>query len=132
MAAEVEALRAEVRDLKSQIITSSPHGQGNSSSSVGSASGIYQLGPFTGLRQQVPQPQRALYILGGLANKWLDSVVAYTPTTNQMKEVQSLLAPRSYAASSVLDEYIYIYGGGDGSSWSNSGTSCYHSYSSSL
>lgn len=67
------------------------------------------------------QPQQELYILGGLAETWLESVVAFSPYTNQCRPTTPLLAPRSYAASSILNNHIFLYGGGDGGSWHDTG-----------
>lgn len=69
------------------------------------------------------QPQQELYILGGLAETWLESVVAFSPYTNKCRPATPLLAPRSYAASSILNNHIFLYGGGDGGSWHDTGKS---------
>lgn len=69
------------------------------------------------------QPQQELYILGGLAETWLETVVAFSAYSNQCRPATPLLAPRSYAASSILNNHIFLYGGGDGGSWHDTGKS---------
>ena len=122
MAAELANVRLEMSELKSQINMLNLQGQEHSNKLLYfSTSRSYASSPIPEA-QWVPQAPQDLYILGGLADVWLDSVVVYSPLSNQLKNVASLLAPRSYAASSILHGYVYLYGGGDGTSWSDSGT----------
>ncbi|KAG0561927.1 hypothetical protein KC19_9G104000 [Ceratodon purpureus] len=118
MAAELAKVRLEMSELKSQINILNTHGEVQSNKHL-STSRPYAGSPVSGA-QLVPQAPHELYILGGLADVWLDSVVGFSPHSNQLKNVSPLLAPRSYAASSILHGYIYLYGGGDGTSWSDS------------
>lgn len=123
MAAELAKMRLEMSELRSQIGTLNSQGQEHSNKLLYlSNSGPYADKYSMGLpaQQQVARLQQ-LYILGGLADAWLDTVVAYSPHTNQCKPVASLLGCRAYAATSICHGYIYLYGGGDGTSWSDSG-----------
>lgn len=121
MAAELAKARLEMSELKSQINVLSSQGQEHSNKLLYLATSRSNAdSPVLVEAQRVLQAPQELYILGGLADVWLDSVVAYSPMSNQLKNVTPLLAPRSYAASSILHGYIYLYGGGDGTSWSDS------------
>lgn len=108
MADELAKVRLEMSELKSQINILNTQGKERSNK-------LLYFG------QQVPQGPQELYILGGLADVWLDSVVAFSSLSNELKSITPLLAPRAYAAASILHGYMYIFGGGDGTSWSDSG-----------
>lgn len=121
MAAELAKVRLEMSELKSQMNILNTQGQEHSNKLLYLSTSRSYAGSPVAEAQRVPQAPQELYILGGLADVWLDSVVAFSPHPNQLKNVTPLLAPRSYAASSILHGYIYLYGGGDGTSWSDSG-----------
>ncbi len=67
-----------------------------------------------------------LYILGGHnGQSWLGTVDVLCPNTQQCFSVASMLSPRSYAASCALMGKIYVFGGGDGRLWYETGISCF-------
>lgn len=122
MAAELAKLKSEVSEIRLQISTLNSQGQEHSNKLLYlSTSGPYADKYPVSTAQRVPQPKE-LFILGGLADVWLDTVVAYSPQKNQCRNIASLLGCRAYAATSICHGYIYLYGGGDGTSWSDSGT----------
>ncbi|CAM6024266.1 unnamed protein product [Sphagnum balticum] len=125
MATEITALKQEINNLRlhNERGPSSQTGNGTlETSSIEVSSRTHLLGGS--VQKSTTFLQREIYILGGLADTWLESVLVYSPTTNQMRDAAPMLAPRSYAAASLLDNNIYLYGGGDGSSWSDS-AECY-------
>lgn len=120
MAAELAKVRSEMNELKLQVNTLNSQGQDHSNkllylSSLGFYADQYPVAPT----RRVPQE---LFIIGGLSEDWLDTVVAYSPLSNQLRNVASLLGCRAYAATSFCQGSIYLYGGGDGASWSDVGT----------
>jgi hypothetical protein len=125
MATEITALKQEINNLRlhNERGPSSQTGNGTlETSSIEVSSRTHLLGGS--VQKSTTFLQREIYILGGLADTWLESVLVYSPATNQMRGAAPMLAPRSYAAASLLDSNIYLYGGGDGSSWSDS-AECY-------
>jgi hypothetical protein len=122
MATEITALKQEINNLRlhNERGPSSQTGNGTlETSSIEVSSRTHLLGGS--VQKSTTFLQHEIYILGGLADTWLESVLVYSPATNQMRGAAPMLAPRSYAAASLLDSNIYLYGGGDGSSWSDSG-----------
>lgn len=121
MAAELSKLKLEMSELRLLVNTLNLQGQEHSNKLLYlSTSGPYADKYPVSTAQRVPQPQE-LFILGGLADVWLDTVVAYSPLTNQLRNVAPLLGCRAYAATSICHGCIYLYGGGDGTSWSDCG-----------
>lgn len=119
MAGELAKLKSEMSELRQQVNTLNSQGQEHGQELLYlTTSGPYADNYPVALAKRVPQE---LFILGGLADAWLDTVVAYSPLTNQLRNVASLLGCRAYAATSICHDYIYLYGGGDGTSWSDSG-----------
>jgi len=122
MATEITALKQEINNLRlhNERGPASQTGNGTlETSSIEVSSRTHLLGGS--VQKSTTFLQREIYILGGLADTWLESVLVFSPATNQMRGAAPMLAPRSYAAASLLDSNIYLYGGGDGSSWSDSG-----------
>ncbi|CAK9223580.1 unnamed protein product [Sphagnum jensenii] len=125
MATEITALKQEINNLRlhNERGPASQTGNGTlETSSIEVSSRTHLLGGS--VQKSTTFLQREIYILGGLADTWLESVLVFSPATNQMRGAAPMLAPRSYAAASLLDSNIYLYGGGDGSSWSDS-AECY-------
>ncbi|CAM6013500.1 unnamed protein product [Sphagnum balticum] len=119
MATEIAALKLEIHNLQNERGSSQTTAEDATleTSAVVLWSSTHLSG---GLVPPATFAQREIYILGGLADTWLESVIVYSLAMNQMRSAAPMLAPRSYAAS-LLDGNIYLYGGGDGSSWSDSG-----------
>lgn len=119
MATEIAALKLEIHNLQNERGSSQTTAEDGTlqTSAVVLSSSTYLSG---GLVPPATFAQCEIYILGGLADTWLESVIVYAQAMNQMRSAAPMLAPCSYAAS-LLDGNIYLYGGGDGSSWSDSG-----------
>lgn len=116
MAAEIQALKQEVTDLQRQLEISGTRvdrNQDNASS---------QLITVDPPDAQIPP---AIYLIGGLGDQLsrLESVMVWSPATDRLKTAAPLLTPRCCAGASVLDGHIYVFGGGDGSSWYDTGQS---------
>lgn len=63
-----------------------------------------------------------VYLMGGFNGvEWLGSVERYRPATDEWEEVAPMAAKRSYAASAVLDGLAYVFGGGEGQLWYDTG-----------
>jgi len=117
---EIAALKLEIHNLQNERGSSQTTAEDGTleTSAVVVSSSTYLSG---GLAPPATFAQHEIYILGGLAHTWLESVIVYSPAMNQMRSAAPMLAPCSYAAASLLDGNMYLYGGGDGSSWSDSG-----------
>ena len=113
MASELELLKLEVSKLSKQLETSMQ---------------CDHLVPDAGVdvntfREETQVPVQRVYILGGHdGHSWLASVDVLSPARHEYYPVASMLTPRSYAASSVLMGQVYIFGGGNGKLWYETGT----------
>lgn len=68
-----------------------------------------------------PRPQE-VYLMGGFnGTEWLGSVDRYRPSRDEWEVVAPMSAKRSYAASAVLDGMVYVFGGGEGQLWYDTG-----------
>jgi hypothetical protein len=119
MATEIAALKLEIHNLRNERGSSQTTAKDGTleTSAVVLSSSTYLSG---GLVPPATFAQCEIYILGGLADTWLESVIVYSLAMNQMR-VQLPCWPLAQYAASLLDGNIYLYGGGDGSSWSDSG-----------
>jgi hypothetical protein len=113
MATEIAALKLEIHNLQNERGSSQTTAEDGTleTSAVVVSSSTHLSG---GLVPPATFAQHEIYILGGLADTWLESVIVYSPAINQMRSAAPMLAPHSYAAGSLLDGNIYLYGGGDG------------------
>lgn len=116
MAAEIQTLKQEVADLKRHIELSETREKLDRFQESNSS----QLVTVELLENQIPP---AIYLIGGLGDQLsrLESVMVWSPATDRLKTAAPMLTPRCCAGASVLDGHIYVFGGGDGSSWYDSG-----------
>ncbi|CAM6105395.1 unnamed protein product [Calypogeia fissa] len=112
MAAEVQALKQEVVDLRRQLELSGTREKLERIQENGSS----QLSIIEFPDNQIPP---AIYLIGGLGDQLsrLESVMVWSPATDRLKTAAPMLTPRCCAGASVLDGHVYVFGGGDGSSW---------------
>jgi len=72
--------------------------------------------------EQSKYTKPSIYLLGGHDGcSWLGTLDAYLPETNNVRCIAEVPTTRSYAAATILDGSIYIFGGGNGILWHNSG-----------
>ncbi|KAL3700377.1 hypothetical protein R1sor_018399 [Riccia sorocarpa] len=78
--------------------------------------GCVHEGNATAYQQQTPEE---IYLIGGLGDQLsrLESVIIWSPSDNKIRNAAPMLTPRCCAGASVLNDNIYVFGGGDGSSW---------------
>ncbi|XP_057816226.2 uncharacterized protein LOC131029660 isoform X2 [Cryptomeria japonica] len=65
----------------------------------------------------------SIFLLGGYngdQDLWLNTLDGYSPRTDTIKSLAPMPSVRSYAAATILDNSIYVFGGGNGSLWYNS------------
>ncbi|CAO2204525.1 unnamed protein product [Urochloa humidicola] len=63
----------------------------------------------------------SIFLLGGYrGSTCLSSLDAFCPRTDRLLPLCPMSSARAYAAVAVLNDHIYIFGGGDGSSWYHS------------
>lgn len=74
------------------------------------------------LDEKLLDPRKAIFLVGGNnGSLWLSSFEAYFPSCNVIKSLKPMSSERSYASAAVLNEELYVFGGGDDGSWYNSG-----------
>ena len=113
MASELEALKVDVSRLSQQIEASLQCDQQVSGAGI-------NVDTF---REELQMTVQQVYILGGHdGHSWLGTVDVLCPARYEYYPVASMLTPRSYAAASVLMGQIYIFGGGNGKVWYETGT----------
>lgn len=67
--------------------------------------------------------------MGGYDGKtWLSSLDAYSPSQNKLKSLTPMSVVRSLASVAILSEELYVFGGGNGSKWYNTGSSLHCSF----
>lgn len=54
---------------------------------------------------------------------WLSTVDSYFPSWDAIKSLKPMNSIRSYASVAMFNDELYVFGGGDGHSWYNTGTS---------
>lgn len=63
-----------------------------------------------------------IYLLGGNdGESWLQSADVINPVTFEMAPIPPMLFSRAYAAATVLMGQIYVFGGGNGKLWYETG-----------
>lgn len=66
-----------------------------------------------------------IYLIGGFnGHSWLSALDCFSPTFNILTPLKPMSCARSYASAAALDGLLYVFGGGDGDSWFNSGIGC--------
>lgn len=67
-------------------------------------------------------PDDLIFIVGGCDGEtWSSTLDSYSPSLDMKKSLSPLTMPRSYASVAMLNGELYIFGGGDGSEWYDSG-----------
>jgi hypothetical protein len=116
-AAEIQLLKAEVLHLSSQLEISR----------IQKAERIHQDDFSQIITTELPGSQipPAIFLIGGLGDQLsrLETVMIWSPATDRLITAAPLLTPRCCAGATVLDGHIYVFGGGDGSSWYDTGKS---------
>lgn len=68
----------------------------------------------------------SIFLLGGYrGSTCLSSLDAFCPREDRLVPLCPMSSARAYAAVAALNDHIYIFGGGDGSSWYHSGNILY-------
>lgn len=64
-----------------------------------------------------------IFLVGGYdGEQWLSALDAYSPTLDRIKSRRPMNSARSYASIAKLNGELYVFGGGNGSLWYNTGT----------
>lgn len=67
-------------------------------------------------------PTESIFLVGGYdGESWLSALNSYFPSQDVIKSVQPMSSVRSYASAAQLNGEIYVFGGGDGYSWYDTG-----------
>lgn len=71
-------------------------------------------------------PTESVYLVGGYdGESWLSTLDLYFPRGDVRKSLKPMNCVRSYASTSLLNGELYIFGGGDGQLWYNTGIKTY-------
>ena len=64
----------------------------------------------------------SIFLIGGYrGSTCLSSLDSFCPKTDRVVPLCSMSSARAYAAVAALKDHLYIFGGGDGSSWYHTG-----------
>ncbi|RWW61046.1 hypothetical protein BHE74_00031966 [Ensete ventricosum] len=64
-----------------------------------------------------------IYIIGGFNGfSWLSALDSFSPSLDLLTPLKCMNYVRSYASAVALDSNIYVFGGGDGTTWYDTGT----------
>lgn len=64
----------------------------------------------------------SIYLVGGYdGESWLSTLDSYFPFEDVIKSFKPMKSVRSYASVAWLNSELYVFGGGDGSMWYNTG-----------
>lgn len=64
-----------------------------------------------------------IYIIGGFNGfSCLSALDSFSPSLDSLTPLKCMNYARSYASAVALDSNIYVFGGGDGTSWYDTGT----------
>ena len=67
-------------------------------------------------------PDDLIFLVGGCdSESWLSSLDSYSPSQDKKKSLSPMTMPRSYASVAMLNGELYIFGGGNGSEWYDTG-----------
>jgi hypothetical protein len=65
----------------------------------------------------------SIFLIGGYNGvTWLSSLDSFSPKKDILVPLTSMGSPRSYASVAAMEGCVFVFGGGDGSSWYNTGT----------
>ena len=63
-----------------------------------------------------------VYVIGGFdGDSWLSTIDSYSISLDMLTSLSPMSAARSYASAAALDGCLYVFGGGDGSLWFDTG-----------
>ncbi|TVU21684.1 hypothetical protein EJB05_31336 [Eragrostis curvula] len=64
-----------------------------------------------------------IFLIGGYRGSvCLSTLEVFFPTTDKLMPLRPMSSARAYAAIAALNDHMYVFGGGDGSSWYHTGT----------
>lgn len=64
-----------------------------------------------------------IFLVGGYDGRsWFSSMDCYSPSLNQTKSLKPMNAARCYAPVSILNGELYVFGGGTGGVWYDTGS----------
>lgn len=67
-----------------------------------------------------------IYLVGGYdGGSWFSSLDFYSPSNNHIKSLKPMNTPRCYAPVSILNDQLYVFGGGTRGVWYDTGTCVY-------
>lgn len=68
-------------------------------------------------------PEHVIYLVGGYNGiSWLTTLRSFSPSLDTLTSLKSMSCTHSYASAVRMDGNIYVLGGGDGTSWYNTGS----------
>ena len=71
-------------------------------------------------------PDDLIFLVGGCdGGSWLSSLDSYSPSQDMKKSLSPMTRPRSYASVAMLNGELYVFGGGNGSEWYDTGICCF-------
>lgn len=69
--------------------------------------------------------EESIYLVGGYDGEtWLSALDIYSPSHNVIKSLQPMNSARSYASVTKLNGELYVFGGGTGTVWYDTGIAC--------
>ena len=72
-----------------------------------------------------PDLDELIFLVGGYdGGSWLSALDSYSPTHDVIKTLNPMNSIRSYASVSRLNDEFYVFGGGNGCLWYDTGTLC--------
>lgn len=100
---KIQLLQDQVEELESKIVPS--------------------IAPIVeSLDKSIEQHVGLIYLIGGFDGcSWLSTLDGFSPSLNIITPLKSMSSARSYASAVSLDSSIYVFGGGDGHLWFDSG-----------
>lgn len=71
-------------------------------------------------------PNESIFLVGGYdGESWLSAFDTYYPSQDVIKSLRPMSSVRSYASVAQLNGELYVFGGGDGYMWYDTGMSSY-------
>jgi Kelch motif len=68
------------------------------------------------------QSEKLIYLVGGFNDvDWLSSFDAFVASEDRLMPLKRMPGARAYTSVAALGEVIFVFGGGDGDSWSDLG-----------
>jgi hypothetical protein len=66
-----------------------------------------------------------IFLIGGYRDSaCLSSLETFCPTTDRLLPLRPMSTARAYGAAAALKDHIYVFGGGNGTSWYHTGKHC--------